>query len=255
MEITSITINKWESFQPRKDRSNHTWFRVENTIAFSETLHGLSADQKWFWICLLAYASKKNSGEIAANWSYFETTFGVTTKRMKEALISIEAHGAVTLSYDTERLPLATDRWTNASLQTDRQTDKQTCRTEFDFDSLYALFPRKEGKAAGMTRLRKRIKTQEEFDRFASAVRRYASLVKVEGRKREHILLWSSFVGTDGAERWLDHVPATITPPTPVPQTSGAFFQEPEPSEKPLTPEESSRFREQLRERFGKAGA
>lgn len=126
MEITSITINKWESFQPRKDRANHTWFRVENTIAFSETLHGLSADQKWFWICLLAYASKKNSGEIAANWSYFETTFGVTTKRMKEALISIEAHGAVTLSYDTERLPLATDRWTNASLQTDKQTNKQT---------------------------------------------------------------------------------------------------------------------------------
>ena len=51
--MATITINKWDEFQPRKDRKNHLWFRLENSIAFSRALHKLSADQKWFWVCLM----------------------------------------------------------------------------------------------------------------------------------------------------------------------------------------------------------
>lgn len=259
MDITEITISKWESYQPRRDRANHTWFRVENTLASSETLHGLTADQRWFWICLLANASKKGSATVTFNWKYFATTFGVSRKKMVEALKSLEAHGAVTLSYGGTQTPdssLQTDK------QTDRQTDMPTVSAGFDFESVYSGYPRKEGKAEGMSRLTRRIKTADEFDRFSRAVRNYASQCRLQGKDQKYILKWSSFVGAEGAERWLDYVPqGTPSAPEPFPtpgsQEGGAFSEEPATSQ-PITRASSlpAEAREALRALTGgKAGA
>lgn len=43
----------------------------------------------------------------------------------------------------------------------------------FDFESLYAEFPRKEGKAAGMKKCISRIKSKKAFDRLQLAIKNY----------------------------------------------------------------------------------
>lgn len=133
MEIKAVSIAKWETYQPRKDRANHTWFRLENTVAFSKTLHGLTPEQKWFWICLLATASKDGSETVVFDADYFADTIKVSKPKMLQALKSLEARGAVTLSYGVSATP-------DSSLQTDKQTDRQTDMV-FDFEPIYSGTP------------------------------------------------------------------------------------------------------------------
>jgi hypothetical protein len=73
----------------------------------------------------------------------------------------------------------------------------------FDFDALYARYPRKEGKAAGMKAARARFKTQADFDRLEAAVVNYATKVQREGTERQFIPHWSTFVNG----RWEDYAP------------------------------------------------
>ncbi|CAK0739465.1 hypothetical protein CCP2SC5_1020006 [Azospirillaceae bacterium] len=125
--MMTITINKWDEYQPRKDRANHTWFRVDNSIPFSEKLFGLDAEQRWFWICLMCFASRKQSSTFNYDQEYFIETFRVTKKKMDAALKSLEMRGAVTLSYGDSQTPddtlrLTTDRQTDITDITDKQT-------------------------------------------------------------------------------------------------------------------------------------
>ena len=84
--MDQIKIVNFERFNPRKDRKEHSWFRLDNTVAFSEDLFGLDADQKWFWIYLLSHESKRQNGAIDLNWGYLEQYSGVSIKKMKSAI-------------------------------------------------------------------------------------------------------------------------------------------------------------------------
>lgn len=121
--MDTINIINFEKFNPRKDRKEHSWFRLDNTIAFSEDLFGLDADQKWFWIYLLSFESKKQSGSIDLNWEYLEQYSGVSIKKMKAAIAHFEKRGMIQIVPHsvTTRLPDGNQSVTNGS-PTDRQT-------------------------------------------------------------------------------------------------------------------------------------
>lgn len=72
----------------------------------------------------------------------------------------------------------------------------------FDFDAVYARYPRKEGKAAGMKTARARFKTQGDYDRLSAAVDNYVAKLQREGTEKQHTLIWSTFVNG----RWEDYV-------------------------------------------------
>jgi hypothetical protein len=245
MEIQTITIEKWENYQPRRDRANYTWLRLENSIAHSETLHGLTADQKWFWICLLAHASKKQSGLIEFNAKYFVSVFGVTRKKMIEALKSLEAHGAVTLSYGVSQTP-------DASLRTNVRTYERTNEQTFDFEKVYAEYPRKEGKAIGIRKLEALIKTEPEYAALMAGTKRFAYLSRAKEPK--FIPLFSTFVEQ---QRWLDSAPlvATSATPSPLNASPSQSSQEIQPLETPLSAEEIAKRKAEVAKRFGSVGA
>jgi len=71
--------------------------------------------------------------------------------------------------------------------------------TRFDFDAVYALYPRHEGKAKGMAGCKAKIKTQEQYDRLVAGVKAYAT--QVAGKERQYIAQWSTWIN---GERWND---------------------------------------------------
>lgn len=104
-------------------------------------------------------------------------------------------------------------------------------QNSFDFEAVYAIYPRKEGRAIGLRKLKAMIRTQAEFETLMNGTRRFEYL----SRKKEpkYIPLFSTFVEQ---QRWLDSVPsAAVSPPrNEVAQTSGAFSEEPATSQ-PIT--------------------
>lgn len=74
----------------------------------------------------------------------------------------------------------------------------------FDFESVYALYPRKEGKSNGLRRWKRAIKTQANYDAWCSAVKNYAA--HVAGRATEHVKQFDSFMSV--WEEYVDFKPS-----------------------------------------------
>jgi len=72
----------------------------------------------------------------------------------------------------------------------------------FDFESIYTLYPNKEGKKSGMAKLEKTIKTEEEYRQFLHAVRNYLKLCEKTGRiQKGYVMMWKTFVNN-----WQDYL-------------------------------------------------
>lgn len=72
---------------------------------------------------------------------------------------------------------------------------------EFDFEALYQLYPRKEGKTRGMTLAKSQVKTQADYDALKTAVANYAASRASEDPK--FTKQFSTFMGC-----WRDYVDA-----------------------------------------------
>lgn len=69
----------------------------------------------------------------------------------------------------------------------------------FDFEALYQLYPRKEGKTRGLTKCKKEIKTQEDYDNLRKAILTYNKIN--HGKDKDYIKHFSSFMGV-----WRDYL-------------------------------------------------
>jgi hypothetical protein len=167
----------------------------------------------------LSYASRKQTPVIEFNAAYFEKHFGLSTKKMLEALKHLTDAGAVTFEPGDGVTPQDTSRLTtnkqtnNTNKQTNMPTD-DVGPADFDFESLYKKYPRKEGKDEGMKRLKERNFDRETFDQFEKAVNGYIAKINYEAVEPRFIKHWSSFVGTLKSEPWRDYVEWRPSEPT-----------------------------------------
>lgn len=67
-------------------------------------------------------------------------------------------------------------------------------KADFDFEAVYTLYPRKEGKARGLAALARSVKTQDQYDRLLVAARNYAAKVRREGTETQFVKHFSSWV-------------------------------------------------------------
>ena len=78
--------------------------------------------------------------------------------------------------------------------------DQNRSKETFNFDLLYAEYPRHEGKEKGMEAAERCIRTQPDYDALLGAVRNYRR--QVAGTATKYILLWSTFMNG----RWKDYI-------------------------------------------------
>lgn len=92
-----------------------------------------------------------------------------------------------------------------------RKQKRKTFECLFDFEAAYKIYPRKEGKTAGMARLSQSIKTQEQYELFMLSVKRYKEKVERDKTEKKFMMMFSTFAG-----RWQDYLPlqeSTIAKP------------------------------------------
>jgi hypothetical protein len=65
-----------------------------------------------------------------------------------------------------------------------------------DFEALYAMYPKKEGKTKGIEKLKATIHDAETYSRFAAAVARYINHLKKNKTEPKYIKQFSTFVNT-----------------------------------------------------------
>lgn len=103
----------------------------------------------------------------------------------------------------------------------------------FDFEFVYNLYPKKEGKTKGIEFCQKNIKTKEDYDLLLKAVTRYSKNCRTERTERKFIKLFSSFMSVWKDYAYDDPVPIKYNPIVSV----MPLPEEPHPGGKPLSDE------------------
>jgi hypothetical protein len=138
--MARIKIVNFDQYNPRKDRSRHYWFKVENGIIYSESLDELEADQKWFWIFLLAYAKEKQCDTFELKMKYFVKHSGVSEKKISAALEILNQNNTIEVLPDDEShlSPNGNQMSPNGCLDKRREEERreEERREEADSDSL-----------------------------------------------------------------------------------------------------------------------
>lgn len=95
-------------------------------------------------------------------------------------------------------------------------------QASFDLEAVYAEYPRKEGKAEGMALCAQKVKTPEQYEQLKRSVMNYRDLCRREKKERQHILMFSTFMGPQ--ERWLDYAEAPANGARASPHPSRKVF-------------------------------
>lgn len=58
-----LTLLGFAKYNPRNDRRSHTWLRIQQSMPTSPKLFGLTAEEKWAWLCVLCHANSLEDPE------------------------------------------------------------------------------------------------------------------------------------------------------------------------------------------------
>ena len=197
-EEIEVTILNWEKYNQRSDVRYPTWFRIQNRVYASESLHGLVESERWVWICVLCLASQRSSMPLRFNPGWFCEEFRIKPQLLEKTLEKLSLNACVEF---TQRPRCATDR------QTDRQTPLFDSGKEgFDFEILYQKFPKRPNqednrKSDGIKKLTKRIKSQSDYELLCLAVENYSDYCKDADSKFR--IKWANWIENDWKD-WVD---------------------------------------------------
>lgn len=197
-----ITIKNFEKFNPRKDLKSMPWLRLENNFYDQEDFFDEDVDACWLYVFLLCQCAQKVSATVDMREKYLINKSKMGKKRFDAALLRLSYKSLILLeTNESDRVRtdscLTNERTerTNKRVRTDRASD-------FDLESIYALYPKKQGKAAGMKKLHSIIKSQETYDIVMQGVKNYADFVEREKTENKFIANFSTWVNQS---RWEDN--------------------------------------------------
>lgn len=158
MTIT-VVIPKWDKFNPRSDRANYTWFRLQNDFMTHHSLFSLSDSDKLLFILLLCEASKENKPELVVSVDYISAIRKTTPDKIAKQLEILSSVGLIELGVRGEEpansrqiagkepalLP-ATDERTNV-------TNNSQLSADFSPEAFQNLWNQTRGTLPGCERL------------------------------------------------------------------------------------------------------
>lgn len=142
-EIT-LTINNWDSFQPRKELKELTWFRVETGIFDGQTYFKLKNDGLVLFLFLITRAAKKNNPTLEISLDYISEKLKLKNSEIESLLEKLVKNQLVLKSAQTCADSCLTDIQTNITNNTDKQdtTELDEVVLVFDFWNSQDLLPK-----------------------------------------------------------------------------------------------------------------
>ncbi len=208
----TITIINWERYNPRTDTKRPSWFRCENNLLTWAERIGLDNDGILVWIYLKCTASQFNK----PSWEYRPAMIAkyanVSIIKVEQAIRTLERAESVRVIADDPG-ESRTDAVQNlhATELTERTEDferKRIKHPKLDFEALYKAYPRKLGKAKGIAKLEKTIKTQEQYDQVRKALEKYSRHVITSGTEEKYVQHFSTWV--NNWSDWADADAGTV---------------------------------------------
>jgi len=256
-DTVTVTVHKWDEWNIRsRDYKKPWWFAMSNTI--TQDNYDLSDAEFRALVHVFCLCSKKKSLTVEIDLADAKRLGKVNPKALFSLIEKFSKKGILSQSGQI----LAESRSASDPTQQDKTEQNITRQAQrakpSDFESVYRLFPKKEGKTRGLEYLAKKAPLGDAnyLADLETAAVNYSEHVRKAGTDRKYIKLFSTWV-TEWRD-WLD------------PQTGKMKFTKketpahPPVSEQPLVPleltaEEKAKikktFGDKFNDKLGEAGA
>lgn len=104
MSLVKVHIPNWEKFNPRADRGNFAWFRLQNNFFTDQVIFLLPNEEKLLFVFLCCEASKNNSDNYEIGSEYIAALLKTTEKQITKQLNNLRLSGLVELLNDSSRI-------------------------------------------------------------------------------------------------------------------------------------------------------
>lgn len=98
MAIITIEVKNWAKFNPRSDRANYSWFRLDNNFFHDQSVFGLSSQDKLSYIFVLCELSKKNKESVGVDVEYAAAMLRLHEDEFMQSVIRLEESGLIKTS-------------------------------------------------------------------------------------------------------------------------------------------------------------
>ena len=195
-----IKILNWEKYNRRKDIKSPHWFALSNRFFDDPDFYDFSSEEKLAWIFILTQASLANSDEITVHFDVFFRRSGIQKGVFESTINKLENLAMIsTGTRDTngERTDAFGERALHDMTLHNKNNIAQpsVARQKLNFEEIYKIYPLKKGKERGMKLCASKIKTQDDFDLLKTAVMNYAKECEREGKEKQFIKHFSTFMG------------------------------------------------------------
>jgi hypothetical protein len=201
MEWLEVEVVNWNRYNPRTDRKNHTWFRLQNDILTEPKLFGLTSAQKFAVVCLFAEVSKAGGKRVRLSVPWFCSQLKM--KQSELLKVNRQLIDAGILMPHTGDQSVSILLTTDGTDGTDERTDGHD---DLDFDGIWKKWPRRVNKTEARYRFERLIKTQEEYRDLEKAIENYKSDIAAKGTEEKYIKHMASFLGTEDKQVWRDWI-------------------------------------------------
>ncbi len=229
-----IKITNWKEYNGRNDVQRPHWFRLENSLFENPKFYRFSHSEIVAWIYMMSQASKLGSDTINVIFEHANRAARIKKKDILSAIIKLKEFEAVTVDV-TPTLRERHSTLHNTTLQdtTIIHAEPTVQRSSFDFEGLYKLYPRKEGKAKGLAKCKLEVKTDKDYVDLEIAIRKYATHCIKNKIEVQFIKHFSTFMANGSWRDWLDNDIGTSTTEVqkPRPASKEFNFDQPDPRE------------------------
>lgn len=214
----TITFTNWKKYNARTDGRPSSWVRLEHHFMDNPDFMNFSPEEKFVFVYLLCYASRKNGKPIPyAPDHYHRTQLGDVTA-YKSAIQKLKRLRILELRSGHGRFtdgPLRTNE-TNERTETNETNERNTLGqshadaravTESLELRVYAKYPRKLKKAQGLKRLTAAVKHGATIEEIEIALGRFLEYHRRKGTEADYIPHFSTWVSS--WRDWLDEQTGT----------------------------------------------
>lgn len=198
--MIKIKFKNWDKFQKRKDYKKQWWFALANDYPTDSKFHLFTNDEKLCFVYMLCEASRQDqSGSLSIIPDHYARLWNISAKTIVQVIDKIES---VQIAYrirteSVQNLFATEQNITEHNKEYMCDPNESHHASGFAFEEIYKIYPKRLGatnKGKGIAKLKRIIKTPEDFQAAMSAVKAYADWCKQTGKvKTELVKMFSSF--------------------------------------------------------------
>lgn len=212
-KLFKIKVLKWADYNPGRKKSYKKTL-ISNNFCTDNKLGVLPVTHRWMFLGILLTCGDHNRDTVVFN----EKQLRVLLESSKSIVGALDALQSIqVLSYTVDEVAPYLNRSKEKRSKEKRiihdHSDPGECvsvqqnliedspQQKFDFEIIYANYPRKEGKSRGFTLLKKQIKSSEDFEKLSIAINNYRKRCEEKRVESRYIKHFATF-----ANEWRDWV-------------------------------------------------